>query len=72
MTVTAAVSLEDSPIQAVHESGTGLVDLDWSRETRFEKYGAFLAENGIASTCTLPLTRGPRHLGRAELGQAIP
>src|ERR1700739_2307256 len=51
--------LEDSPIQWVHESGQPLVTIDWSRETRFQKYGLYLAKLGILSTCTLPLIRGP-------------
>ena len=63
------VSLAGSPIQAVHDSAECLAISDWSRETRFEKYGAFLAEIGVASTCTLPLTRGPRRLGVMSLGR---
>src|SRR5579864_2200446 len=39
-----AFCLEDSPLQWVHESGQPLVTVDWSRETRFQKYGLFLAE----------------------------
>ena len=65
-------ALEDSPIQRVHESGQPLVTLDWSRETRFQKYGLFLAKFGIVSTCTLPLTRGPRRLGVLSLGRFYP
>ena len=65
-------TVEDSPIQWVHESGESLVTLDWSGETRFQKYGAFLAELGIASTCTLPLTRGARRLGVLSLGRSYP
>jgi formate hydrogenlyase transcriptional activator len=65
-------SLADSPIQWVHESGQPLLTADWSRETRFQKYGLFLAELGIASTCALPLTRGPRRLGVLSLGRVYP
>jgi formate hydrogenlyase transcriptional activator len=64
--------LEDSPIQWVHESGQPLVTIDWSRETRFQGYGLFLARLGIVSTCTLPLIRGPRRLGVLSLGRFYP
>jgi formate hydrogenlyase transcriptional activator len=64
--------LEDSPIQWVHESGQPLVTIDWSRETRFQKYGLYLAKLGILSTCTLPLIRGPRRLGVLSLGRFYP
>lgn len=66
------LSIEDSPIQRVHESGQPLVTVDWGRETGFQKYGLFLAENGIASTCTMPLIRGPRRLGVLSLGRSYP
>lgn len=64
--------LEDSPIQWVHNSGVPLVTRDWSRESRFQEYGAFLAQAGIVSTCTLPLIRGPRRLGVLSLGRFYP
>jgi formate hydrogenlyase transcriptional activator len=64
--------LEDSPIQWVHESGQPLVTIDWSRETRFQRYGLFLARLGIVSTCMLPLIRGPRRLGVLSLGRFYP
>lgn len=66
------LSLEDSPIQSVHESGQLLVTADWGRETRFPKYGLFLAKLGVGSTCTLPLTRGARRLGVLSLGRFYP
>jgi formate hydrogenlyase transcriptional activator len=66
------VSLEDTPIQWVHSSGEPLVTVDWSRETRFQKYGHLLAQLGIASTCTLPLIRGSRRLGVLSLGRSYP
>jgi formate hydrogenlyase transcriptional activator len=69
---TDAPTLDDSPIQQVQESGKPLVTDDWSRETRFEKYGAFLAKLGIASTCALPLVRGQRRLGVLSLGRFYP
>ena len=65
-------SLEESPIQWVHDCGQQLVSLEWSRATGFPKYGHFLANLGIASTCTLPLTRGPRRLGVLSLGRCYP
>jgi len=65
-------SLADSPIPLVHESGETLLTLDWSQETRFPKYRALLAKLGIASTCTLPLTRGRRRLGVLSLGRFYP
>jgi formate hydrogenlyase transcriptional activator len=66
------LSSEESAIQWVHESGQPLVIADWSQETRFQKYGLFLANHGIASTCTLPLIRGPRRLGVISLGRSYP
>jgi formate hydrogenlyase transcriptional activator len=65
-------ALDDSPLRWVHESGETLAVADWTQETRFEKYRTFLAELGIASTCTLPLIRGPRHLGVLSLGRFYP
>jgi formate hydrogenlyase transcriptional activator len=66
------LSFNDSPIRRVHESGQTLVTSDWSQETRFQKYGLFLADRGIASTCTLPLTRGSRRLGVMSVGRSYP
>ncbi|MGC2111109.1 MAG: sigma 54-interacting transcriptional regulator, partial [Candidatus Korobacteraceae bacterium] len=65
-------SLEDSPIQWSHDCGQRLVCLDWNRPARFEKYGLFLSKLGIASTCTLPLIRGPRRLGVLSMGRRYP
>jgi len=65
-------SLQDSPIQQVHELGQPLVINDWSEESRFARYGRFIAEFGIASTCTLPLTGGTRRLGVLSLGRFYP
>jgi formate hydrogenlyase transcriptional activator len=65
-------SLEGSPIHWAHHAGQPLVTSDWSQETRFPKYGMFLAKLGIASTCTMPLTRGPRRLGVLSLGRFYP
>ena len=66
------VSLEGSPVRWVHDSGEALTIPDWSRESRFEKYGKFLAEFNIGSTCTLPLIRGSRRLGVLNLGRFYP
>ena len=65
-------SLQDSPIHLVHELGQPLVINDWSEETRFAEYGRLIAELGIASTCTLPLTGGTRRLGVLSLGRFYP
>jgi len=65
-------AFEDSPIHWVHASGQPLVTPDWSQEARFQKYGTLLAQLGIASTCTLPLIRGPRRLGVLSLGRFYP
>jgi len=66
------VPLAESPIQSVHESGEPLLTLDWSRETRFAKYALFLAQHGVTSTCSMPLTRGSRRLGVLSLGRCYP
>jgi formate hydrogenlyase transcriptional activator len=66
------VAVEDSPIRLVHESGQPLITADWSLETRFQEHRLFLAQLGIASTCTLPLLRGPRRLGVLSLGRFYP
>ena len=66
------LSLQDSPIQWVHTSGHHLTILDWNAERRFEKYGKFLEEIGVASSCTLPLVRGSRRLGVLSLGRSYP
>jgi formate hydrogenlyase transcriptional activator len=44
-----------------------LVD-EWSRETQSSSYKQLLGQHGIASTCTLPLTRGSRRLGVISVG----
>ncbi len=66
------LSRDDSPIQWVHDVCQPLNTVDWSRESRFQRYGDFLAEHGIASTCTLPLTRGSRRLGVLSVGRFYP
>src|SRR5438552_7065217 len=71
------ISEADLPIDGttsgwVHENGQPLVILDWSKETRFPELKVFLEGLGIASTCTLPLTRADRRLGVLELGSSHP
>lgn len=66
------LSSEQSPIPWVYENGVPLVTHDWSQETRFESYRRFLADHGVASTCTLPLARGSRRLGVLSLGRSYP
>jgi formate hydrogenlyase transcriptional activator len=63
---------EDTPIAQVRASGQILVTADWDHETRFQKYGLYLSELGIKSTCTLALTRGQRHVGVLSLGRFYP
>ncbi|HVM91320.1 MAG TPA: sigma 54-interacting transcriptional regulator [Terriglobales bacterium] len=64
--------LAGTPVQHVHDSGECLTILDWTEETRFAAYGRFVGQLGIVSTCTLPLTRGPRRLGVLTLGRSYP
>jgi len=70
--IQASLCIEDSPIGWAYQSGHTLVIHDWIRETRFQKYRLFLGEHGIASTCTVPLTRGSRRLGVLSLGRFYP
>jgi len=62
--------LADSPIQWVYESAQPLITADWGQESRFEKYGTFLATHRILCTCAMPLTRGPRRLGVMTFGRS--
>ncbi len=66
------LSSEHSPIAWVHETGLPLITHDWREEARFRTYGLFLANHGVASTCTLPLVRGSRRLGVLSLGRSYP
>ena len=67
-----AVSIDDSPMSFVRDSGLPLVTDDWSCETRFQDYRLLLNELGIASTCALPLKRGDRFLGVLTFGRSYP
>jgi formate hydrogenlyase transcriptional activator len=64
--------LGDTPMAWVHERQQLLHTPDWQQERRFPKYGEFLRELQIASTCTLPLARGQRRLGVLTLGSSVP
>jgi len=64
--------LEETPMASVHQSGQLLVVDDWSEDTQFQKHALFLAEHGIASTCTLPLIRGDRRIGVLTVGRSYP
>src|ERR1700752_2192684 len=49
------VADEDSPSAWVHQHQELHVANEWSREARFSRHRRFLSEQGIASTCTLPM-----------------
>ena len=55
-----------------HEKQQVLTIPDWTREQRFPKMQEFLGGLGIASTCTLPLTRPDRRIGVLEFGSSRP
>jgi formate hydrogenlyase transcriptional activator len=63
---------EDTPVVWVHQRQELYVAHDWSRESRFSGHKQFLGKHGIASTCTLPLTRGRRGLGAISVGSKHP
>jgi formate hydrogenlyase transcriptional activator len=65
-------SLEGTAIEWVHKYGRLLVTADWIEETQFPKHAQLLTEIGVASTCTLPLSRGERRLGVLEIGRTLP
>ena len=64
--------LEETPVAWVYQTGQQVVTDDWTEETQFENHASFLAELGIASTCSLPLTRGNRRLGVMTVGRSYP
>ena len=49
-----------------------LVVQDWRDEARFTKFRDFLRDQGVLSTCTLPLMRGDRRIGVVTFGSVIP
>ena len=59
---------EDSPAVWAHRNQQLFIANDWTRETRFPVHRKFLVERGVASSCTLPLSRGERRLGVISLG----
>jgi formate hydrogenlyase transcriptional activator len=63
---------DESPVRWTYQFGEALVINDWSCETRFDRYGRFLAKLGAVSTCTVPLTRGSRRTGVLSLGRCYP
>jgi len=68
----AEVVVENTPVELVHNSQQVFVSGDWRQETQFAKYGEFLNERGITSTCCLPLARGDRRLGVLSIGSSRP
>src|ERR1700723_1350506 len=66
------VAVDGTPVEWVRDSQRALVTPDWSEETRFAKHGEYLTRLGIASTCMLPLARGPRRLGVLSIGSSRP
>src|ERR1700677_3636340 len=56
----------------VHEKQQVLIIADWAEEQRFPKMQQFLGGLGIASSCTLPLTRPDRRIGVLEFGSSRP
>jgi formate hydrogenlyase transcriptional activator len=64
--------LRDAPTDWVHESQEVLATSDWQQEHNFPKYGEFLRQLGIVSTCSIPLARGTRRLGVITLGSLHP
>jgi formate hydrogenlyase transcriptional activator len=64
--------LEETPMAWVYQTGQPVVTDDWTEETQFENHANFLTDLGIASTCSLPLTRGNRRLGVMTVGRSYP
>ncbi|HWZ82049.1 MAG TPA: sigma 54-interacting transcriptional regulator [Terriglobales bacterium] len=66
-----SAALEDSPVAHSEQFPVLLIE-DWSQEARFQQHRLFLESLGIASTCTLLLRRGERHIGVLTLGRSYP
>jgi formate hydrogenlyase transcriptional activator len=66
-----AAGFEDSPLAHSEEFPVLLIE-DWSQEPRFQQHRLFLESLGVASTCTLLLRRGERHIGVLTLGRSYP
>ena len=63
---------QDSPVAWAHEHRDLHLCNDWGRATQFSEHRRFLSEHRIASSCTLPLVRGNRHLGVISVGSKHP
>jgi formate hydrogenlyase transcriptional activator len=63
---------EDTPAVWAHQRQQLYVANDWGRETQFLRHKQYLGQHRIASTCTLPLTRGQRRLGAISVGSKHP
>jgi formate hydrogenlyase transcriptional activator len=64
--------LPDSPFVWAHKHQDLHLCNDWDRATQFSEHRRFLSEHRIASSCTLPLIRGDRHLGVISVGSKRP
>jgi formate hydrogenlyase transcriptional activator len=66
------IPLQECTGRWVQEEQQVLIIADWAKEQRFPKMQQFLGGLGIASTCTLPLTRADRRIGVLEFGSSRP
>jgi formate hydrogenlyase transcriptional activator len=68
----AGMPFQESTGRWAHEKQQVLTIADWAQEQRFPKMQEFLAGLGIASSCTLPLSRPDRRIGVLEFGSSRP
>jgi len=66
------IPLQECTGRWVQEEQRVLIIADWAEEQRFPKMQQFLGGLGIASSCTLPLTRPDRRIGVLEFGSSRP
>src|ERR1700691_2968414 len=66
------IPLQECTGRWVQEEQQVLIIADWAEEQRFSKMQQFLGGLGIASSCTLPLTRPDRRIGVLEFGSSRP
>src|ERR1700689_4081234 len=66
------IPLQECTGRWVQEEQQVLIIADWAEEQRFPKMQKFLGGLGIASSCTLPLTRPDRRIGVLEFGSSRP
>src|ERR1700722_14902553 len=66
------IPLQECTGRWVQEEQQVLIIADWAKEQRFPKMQQFLSGLGIASSCTLPLTRPDRRFGVLEFGSSRP